>query len=268
MFTKKGLHQYNKTGAYYPITIFPEEEMKKYLQKFEILESKVKEQGLKFHQPHLHFGWVYDIVTDPKILAIVEKILGSNFLVHSSSFFAKNPEEGSFVSWHQDGHYWEQDEPVLTSVWLAFTCSISKNGCLRVIPGTHKIRLPHGTKGKHTNNLLSSGMQVATDFDESLAEDVELKPGQISLHNVNILHGSNANTSSLKRVGLAIRYLPTHIAQKRIHHEVVLAKGEDQYGHYECLDKIPGNDMEENILLMKKKSEIWTARTKKQGLYQ
>lgn len=265
MLSKNEVLAYKKKGAYYPISIFSEEETKHYLKQFEQLETLSKEKNIPLIQPQLHFGWVYRLTVHPKILDVMEAILGTNILVHSVTFFAKSANHGNFVSWHQDGYYWHQEQQVLASAWLALTPSTPENGCMRVIPGTHVTQLEHGETAVHEKNLLGTGLQVAAEIDESLAEDVILEPGQISLHNGNILHGSNANNSNTRRIGLAIRYLPTGIRQKRVHHQVILARGVDEFQYFDLLKHPPMGSLEEGLRKTKQFRKEWNLAIKKQS---
>ncbi len=58
------------------------------------------------------------------------------------------------------------------------------------------------------SNVLNSEIDPAL-VDESRAVDLVLQPGDVSVHQPNIIHGSNANVSPLRRAGLTIRYIPT-----------------------------------------------------------
>ena len=265
MITSIEVLKLKKDGAFYPITVFSEEEMSAYLKQFEILEARAKKEELYIDEPHLHFGWVYRLATHPKILSVIEAVLGPNILVHSSTFFAKHPKEGLYVSWHQDGHYWGLERPELMTVWLAFTHSTVENGCMRYLPGSHLQKLPHNLNALDEKNLSTTGLQVADTINEANAEDVVLKPGQISLHQVNTLHGSNANNSNTRRIGLAIRYLTTGIPQRRIHYKVIAAKGTDEFKHFELLSALPSDDLEKGIKDMIAFTKDWKSRLMKQS---
>jgi len=83
----------------------------------------------------------------------------------------------------------------------------------------HEVRArTHRQQVKHEdtfdqNNLLTRGQEIAVDVDESKAVFVELKPGQASLHHVLLFHGSEPNRSDDRRIGLAVRYIPTRLKQ-------------------------------------------------------
>jgi ectoine hydroxylase-related dioxygenase (phytanoyl-CoA dioxygenase family) len=77
-----------------------------------------------------------------------------------------------------------------------------------VIPGTHKLDLQVLQRRTDVANVLSSQIDPAW-VDESQAVDLVLKAGDVSVHHPNVIHGSNANTSTKRRCGLTIRYIPT-----------------------------------------------------------
>jgi len=88
------------------------------------------------------------------------------------------------------------------SVWLALDDADKENGCLRIIPGTHKTGLlDHGTS-KLGGNLLSIQQDIAVSSHlETKAVDIELKAGQASFHHGLVIHGSQPNQSDRRRCG-------------------------------------------------------------------
>jgi hypothetical protein len=202
----------------------------------------------RFRHLHLHLRWAYDLATHPRILDAVEDVLGPNILIHSSTVFYKSPRDSSYVSWHQDGYYWQLTVPQLTTAWVALTDSLVENGCVRVIPGSHKLgRLAHTEAAVAGSNMLTSGLQIAGAVDDSQARDVTLSAGQMSLHHVDLIHGSNPNRSDQARIGMAVRFVAPPVKQALAHHPVVLARGRDDYHHFELLREPPAGSLEEGI---------------------
>jgi len=147
-------------------------------------------------------------------LDLAEKIIGPDIALFASHYIAKPPGEGQQVLWHQDGSYWPLEPMEVVTGWLAVNESTPENGCMRVIPGTHVTDLKTLIPRKDVPNVLSSEMPLEY-VDEALAVDVVLNPGDISLHHPNLVHASDANTSSSWRKGLTIRYVPTTTQIKR-----------------------------------------------------
>ena len=156
-----------------------------------------------------------NIARTPAILAMVEQLIGADFALWNSSFFAKPPKVGTKTPWHQDGEYWPIRPLATCSVWIAVDAATRENGCLRVIPGSHRRR----ELGKHdVNNAdgLSLPLEIRRDeFDAATARDLVLDVGQISLHDVFLIHGSAANRSAKPRRGLTLRYMPTTSVYRR-----------------------------------------------------
>lgn len=158
-----------------------------------------------FHE-NLDAFW-YRLIKDPGLLQIAEKFIGPDIALFASAYISKPPRSGRPVLWHQDGSYWPLDPMRVVSLWLAVDQSTPENGCMRVIPGTHRTEL-QALKESDTPNILGSGMDTKL-VDETQAVDIELSPGDVSIHHPNVIHGSKANTSDQRRCGLTIRYIPT-----------------------------------------------------------
>ncbi|MSP47978.1 MAG: phytanoyl-CoA dioxygenase [Alphaproteobacteria bacterium] len=226
---------YDERGYHFPIRAFSEDEAGGlYLRLVEserMLGGPFK--GRHNQKAHLLFPWLYDIVTDSRILDAVEPVLGPDLFCWSSGFFNKWPGDGNFVSWHQDATYWGLSSPDVLTAWVAFTPSTRASGCMRVMPGTHMTQLPHADTFSD-KNMLSRGQEIAAEVDEAKAVDIELKPGEMSLHHVLLVHGSEVNRTEVPRVGLAIRYIPTRLRQLGIDRtSATPARGKDVYGNFD-----------------------------------
>lgn len=147
------------------------------------------------------------LVSDDRLLDVVEEFLGPDIALFSSHYIAKPPGGSQSVLWHQDGVYWPLDpkKEVLT-VWLALDQTRPSNGCMEVIPGSQTLELQDLEENDDVDNVL--GSEIDMDVDTSDAVPVELEPGDVSIHHPNILHGSASNTSYNWRRGLTIRYIP------------------------------------------------------------
>ena len=177
------------------------------------------------------------------------KTFTAHLLCWTTNFFIKEKANPAFVSWHQDSTYWGLSQPDVVTAWVAFTLANAGNGAMEVIPGSHKLdQIPHrDTFAKH--NLLTRGQEIAVEVDQSKAVRLDLEPGEISLHHVRLVHGSPANTSDDRRIGFAIRYIPTHLRQLFGDDSASLVRGEDRYGHFE-LEPGPKRDMDPDMLAL------------------
>ncbi|MBI5708519.1 MAG: phytanoyl-CoA dioxygenase family protein [Armatimonadetes bacterium] len=146
------------------------------------------------------------LIADPRLLDIAETFVGPNVALFASHFISKPPFDGQPVLWHQDGAYWPLEPMEVVTLWLAVDHSTPENGCMKVIPGTQNLELQEMEEAGQEAVL---DRKVPDEFvDESKAVDFVLAPGDVSVHNPKIVHGSHANHSPHRRAGLTIRYIP------------------------------------------------------------
>lgn len=195
---------------------------------------------------HLGFRRSYEFSCTPRILDVVEDIIGPDIMVLSSRFWMKPGRDGSFVSWHQDSAYFGLDPHELVTVWLALTDSTPENGCMQVIPGTHRGKAFSHVETFADNNLLARGQTIA-EIDDSGAVDLSLKPGQFSCHHERIVHGSPPNSTDRTRIGLAFFYFPAHVRSTIGRRPASLVRGADRYGYWDA-DPVPQTDRDAAVL--------------------
>ncbi|MBL8837308.1 MAG: phytanoyl-CoA dioxygenase family protein [Alphaproteobacteria bacterium] len=202
------------------------------IEAFEATSGGPLHGGLR-HKTHLLFPFLADLVRNPVILDAVEDLYGPDLLCWTTNFFIKEAATPSFVSWHQDSTYWGLSTPDVVTAWVAFTPATSANGAMQFIPGTHlHDQIPHrDTFDK--DNLLTRGQEVMVDVDGAKAVTITLGAGEMSLHHVRLVHGSPPNHSADRRIGLAIRYIPTHVRPIAGADSATLVRGVDAFGHFE-----------------------------------
>lgn len=148
------------------------------------------------------------LARDPDIVELVSGVIGEDVILWGCHVFCKPAEHGYETPWHQDGHYWPMRPLATCTVWVALEESKTWNGCLRVIPGSHRPRALYDHLHEDRADLTLNQRMAEGTFDESLAVDVELEPGEMSLHDVYMIHGARPNTSTQRRTGVALRYMP------------------------------------------------------------
>ena len=150
-----------------------------------------------------------NLARDPEVIELVSGVLGEDLILWGCHVFCKLPAEGYETPWHQDGHYWPIRPLATCTVWVALEPSLRSNGCLRVVPGSHAAQTLHPHLHEDRTDLTLNQRLAAGAFDEADAVDIELQPGQMSLHDVYMIHGANANRSPQRRTGVALRYMPS-----------------------------------------------------------
>jgi non-heme Fe2+,alpha-ketoglutarate-dependent halogenase len=182
---------------------------------------------------HKRNRFLYDLCMDPRLLDFVEDLLGPDFYLWGSHFFVKEPGDGRITPWHQDAQYWPLSPQNAVTVFIAFTDCHRENGCLRVIPGTHReARMTHQVSNDGRYSLPQE--IVAGEFDPDRAVDLELKAGEISLHHDGLAHGSDANLSGRWRVGFTMRFSSTDVKCDLSiwpNFQAFMARGVDRFGH-------------------------------------
>ena len=149
-----------------------------------------------------------DLARDPEIVDLVSGVIGDDVILWGCHVFCKPAGEGYETPWHQDGHYWPIRPLANCTVWVALEESTVENGCLRVIPRSHIGQRLHEHLHEDRSDLTLNQRLAADTFNEASAVDLELQPGQMSLHDVYMIHGAKANTSRKRRTGVALRYMP------------------------------------------------------------
>jgi non-heme Fe2+,alpha-ketoglutarate-dependent halogenase len=234
--TKNIRDAYQRDGYVYPITVMSETEAATYRARLENFEQTLGQQQqyrrcIKRY-PNVVLPFIDEISRLPAITDAVAEILGPDLLALDTPFFIKEPRTAAFVSWHQDLHYWGLEGEDEVTAWVALSPATAASGCMRFVPGSHKQIVEHNNTG-HDNNMLSLGQEIAVDVNEADAVDAELRPGQMSIHHGRAFHASNPNTTDERRIGLAIRYLPTSMKQQPGGKmAAMLVRGEDKYGHF------------------------------------
>jgi chlorinating enzyme len=253
ILTPAQIETFWRDGCVFPIRVMSNDEALAIRARLEAFEHDAGGplKGDLRHKSHLLFPWLDEVVHNSRIVDAIEDLYGPDLLCWTTNFFIKEANNPAFVSWHQDSTYWGLDKPDVVTAWVALTPSNRSNGAMAFIPGTHTSdQIPHrDTFAK--NNLLTRGQEVAVDVDASTAVTIELEPGEVSLHHVRLVHGSPANPSNDRRIGFAIRYIPTSVAQVAGRDSAALVRGSDRFHHFD-LEPRPSRDMDPQFVALHK----------------
>jgi len=205
------IDSFEQHGIVFPIRVLSESEVIAFRSQ---LVAIAQENQRRLENLHLAYPWACRLASHERVLDAVESLIGPDILIDGNLVFYKPPHDAGYASWHQDSVYsgWHLTPSV--SAWIALTVSEPANGCMRVIPGTHKQGVLEHDNVQDPNLLNKRGERLRMDVDESQAVDVVLKPGEMSLHHTNIVHGSNPNTSDGPRIGFIVRFV-TNLSTNR-----------------------------------------------------
>lgn len=268
LLTPAQIEQFHEEGYVSPIRVLSPSEahgLRGRLEAFEATTGGPLRGDLR-HKAHLLFTWLADLVRHPRVGDAVEDLYGPDLLCWSTNFFIKEAASPSFVSWHQDSTYWGLNRPDVVTAWVALTDSGAANGAMAVVPGTHlQDQLPHRDTFAR-DNLLTRGQEVAVEVDPKRAVRLDLTAGEMSLHHVRLVHGSAPNPSPDRRIGFAIRYIPTDVRQLHGADSATLARGVDRFGHFE-LEPAPVGDMEPAMVALHRRCTERNARILYRGTH-
>ena len=213
------IETYHREGLVVPEYRLPEARLQLLREALEtVLENNPDVPRERLINPHLDRGGrdgvrgtraFLDLACDDGILDLVEGAIGPDIILWSSHLFCKPAGEGREVPWHQDGHYWPIRPLATCSVWVALDDVTLDNGAMGWVPGSHASRrlYTHHTDSRGElalNQALDSGQ-----VDLESARYNQLEAGQMSLHDVHLVHGSPPNRSARRRAGLVLRYMPS-----------------------------------------------------------
>jgi phytanoyl-CoA dioxygenase PhyH len=238
---RQQVETFGHDGVLFPVRALPPEEAAEALARLERIEAARAGRlpPASNAKPHLLIPWLWDIVNDARILDPVEDLLGPDILCFATSFIIKNADSERYVAWHQDATYWGLSAPTAVTAWVALSPSTPENGCVRFVPGSHRAPLAHDNTGD-PKNILGRRERLVGEIDDTKAVSAILGPGEMSLHDVLIVHGSDPNRSRARRVGFSIRYIPADLRSVgRDRNSATLVRGRD-FGHFELEERPEG----------------------------
>lgn len=240
---------YRRDGFFFPVPALTGSEVAHYRSCLEEHEARTGAplQGNWRHKAHLLFTWVDEIVHHPRIVDAAEEVLGPDLFCWTTNFFIKEAASPGFVSWHQDAFYWGLSRDDVMTAWVALSPANLESGCMKFLPGSQTQDHLQHVDTFHKDNLLSRGQEIAVKVDGTKAVDCILEPGEMSLHHVKLVHGSEPNRSGDRRIGLAIRYIPTHVAQLKVRDSATLVRGVDRYRNFDHEPR-PARDLSDEVL--------------------
>lgn len=149
-----------------------------------------------------------EFATHPGLVAIARQLIGDDIILWGTTIFGKPARGGKETPWHQDGEYYPIRPLEVLTIWIPLDDVTPENGPMRFIPGSHRARKLYSHSwlegGDKTINLVCD----PEHFDESTAEPLLLRTGQVSFHDVYMIHGSEANRTECRRAAFVVRLMP------------------------------------------------------------
>ena len=273
MLSTDQISHYRSKGYISPVIALTSSEAKEIREEIEKIEKKWPGalDGINRNYIHLISPILNKVCLNKNILDAVESIIGKNILICGTTLFIKEKNEKGFVSFHQDAKYIGLEPHNWVTVWLAVTDANENNGCMRMLPGSHKDNLKYHEQKFDKNNLLTRG-QTIKNISLKKTDPIILKAGEISLHHPLIVHGSGLNLSDDRRIGFVIQsYIGPEVSQVIGKMYVQKARGEDRYNHHKY-SKTPLKLLGKNEIISQNKankelSKIFYRGLKKRGKF-
>jgi phytanoyl-CoA hydroxylase len=159
----------------------------------------------RIFSPIQHHQAFYDLVFNPMIVDVVENLVGPDIQLHHTKLNLKPPSKDARFEWHQDYPFFPHTNFDLLAVMIMLDDSTEENGCLKIIPGSHKW-------GPRNHLFAKDGAFSSQLEDRSVLEDpsrwktVPVPAGGMELHHCNMLHSSGPNRGVRPRSAIVIQY--------------------------------------------------------------
>jgi len=233
VLSRDDVERFERDGFTRPIQVLSPEEVSHYRSRLEGFEERFPEHVKKLKsKSHLLCPWVLEIAEHPRILDLFEDLIGPNILCWSMAWRIKKPDHQTFAGWHQDTAYGGV-KPLLAFGALALSECGSEQGCLRVVPGSHKWgNLPHADT-EDPLSILARGQYITSEFDQSTIVDLAMRPGEIAIINNAIVHCSGPNVSRDRRIMLLVEMMPAHAYHVNFRDSAMLVRGVDTHNNFD-----------------------------------
>ena len=159
----------------------------------------------KINSPARHDELFLEHAKTPAVLDVVEQLVGADIKLFSDQAFMK-PPGGIEKTYHQDSAYFYVEPADLVTCWLALDDVTVENGCLWVIPGSHRHGIKDHSQEWDIGNRVDKMIPDAA-VDRSQEVPITLRAGSCSFHHSVLMHRSGPNTTSTRRRGLATHYM-------------------------------------------------------------
>ncbi len=230
---------FERDGFLFPIPVFSAAETRTLRRRLEVAEAEAPpgtERAARQALPITH-AWAWDLVHDPRIVEPIAAVLGPNLLLWSMDWFIKEPGP-AFVTYHQDATYWGLEPHRVATAWIALSDAGVETGPMRFVPGSHRGRLLPQRETYAENNLLSRGQEITEQVDAAGTVLAPLAAGEMSIHHVRVIHGSDPNRGQDRRIGMVLRYCATNVRQTKVRGDrAILVRSDDAHQHFEPIPR-------------------------------
>lgn len=248
VLTHQQLSEYDELGFLHSIPILSPAEVARFRAEIEETCRALGGRVTRLDGPHLYFRWAWELATHPRVLDCMQQLIGPNILLKSTRVFYKFGASDSFVGWHQDGITEKLKDAYVPAIWLGLTPATAENGCLRVVPRSHRLGLiPHAYR-PNPDNLTTQGATAQVEI--AAPQDVVMQAGEMSLHHPLVLHASNPNRSTESRIGFSATYSTPALTASRT--AVAWVRGDGPRDRFRIVERPPRASIEAAVAAYRK----------------
>ena len=256
------IKSFHENGFLGPLSVLSEDEMAVFRTKLEN-ELKIDSKAFGFktvRDRHLDASFIMELFKNPNITEVLAQLLGPNLLIWRSHVFNK-PPGGASIPWHQASTYMLEDykKPILQTpnknilfqltVWIAVDEATLDNGCIEFIPGTHskmrKITIGKGDK------FYATQFDMDNDLNDNKPVPMPLKPGQFVVFSERCMHGSKANHTDKRRMGINFRAVTPETSAYK-----------DQFEHYAAHHQLTWDLKNWHMVTLRGEDKLKLSKTK------
>jgi non-heme Fe2+,alpha-ketoglutarate-dependent halogenase len=237
--TPQQVAQFKRDGFLSPFPLLSEAERQECLDGLARFEKFIgapvnATEELKWRaKPYTHLPWALKLGTDPRILDIIESLIGPDILLYTGTFFIKEAGSPTWADWHQDSTYHGYDPMEEVCAWVALTEASEEAGCMEMYPMDGEMRLMHHQSRVVPHSVNRAAQRIVEPLDDSRAVATPLKAGEFSLHHGLCPHRSGPNKSNHRRIGLGFNYVPASVRSTgSFAMNLMLVRGDDRWHNF------------------------------------
>jgi non-heme Fe2+,alpha-ketoglutarate-dependent halogenase len=193
--------------------------------------------------------WVAELAAEETLLNVVEELIGPNILLWNAFLPAKPPHSTANFGWHQDATYWPV-EPTdqIASAWVALSLVDRSNGGMQMVQGSHSSGPVAHEATYDKTSMLRRGQKVSIPIDDAKVVNIDLLPGQASIHHTLMLHRSGSNESDNWRLGVGLNYVSSNVKPlSGFQDSAILLRGDVAGSGFELTEQ-PQSDLDKAAL--------------------
>lgn len=212
--TEREVERFHERGFVGPFTAVSPEEMeavRRHVESEVLGSDDGPWEGVPDHDRHRDARPLYELYSHPAIVDRMASLYGEDLLLWATHLWNKGTGDPE-VPWHQDhAGAWTQyiEPPVNVSAWIAIDEAAAENGCVEIVPGSHRRRVQHVDAPEEAT---FDEMADPDAFDAERAVEMELAPGEFFLFTERTIHRSARNGSDRRRLGTSMRVVPAFVS--------------------------------------------------------